>query len=136
VPVLVLGQLSFATTSTTSWVVTGYIHPHLFFNMRLTTYPLSYRICLPTTMLEDTKIALGILRKFASSISYRHNLIPSSEPMGVYGTSTWYQGVSPTPAAHPAPASSGCQAYPTISVTPALRRRDMFKHRAPTAPWR
>jgi hypothetical protein len=24
-------------------------------------------------------------------------------PMGVYGTSTWYQGVNPTLAAHPAP---------------------------------
>jgi len=44
-------------------------------------------------------------------------------PMGVYGTSTWSQGVNPTPSAHPAPASSNCKALPTVSVTPALRRR-------------
>ncbi|KAH6880179.1 macrophage activating glycoprotein [Coprinopsis sp. MPI-PUGE-AT-0042] len=36
-------------------------------------------------------------------------------PMGVYGTSTWYQGVSPTPAPHPAPASSNCRPLPTVS---------------------
>jgi hypothetical protein len=38
------------------------------------------------------------------------------EPMGVYGTSTWYQGVSPTPSAHSPPASSNC--VPTASVAP------------------
>jgi len=38
------------------------------------------------------------------------------EPMGVYGTSTWFQGVSPTPTAHPAPASSKC--ITTASVAP------------------
>jgi len=43
-------------------------------------------------------------------------------PMGVYGTSTWYQGVSPTPPPHPAPASSQCQSFPTVGTTP-LRRR-------------
>ncbi|TFK34557.1 macrofage activating glyco protein [Crucibulum laeve] len=45
-------------------------------------------------------------------------------PMGVYGTSTWYQGVSPTPTAHPAAASSNCRALPTVSVAPALKRRE------------
>ncbi|KAJ3549863.1 hypothetical protein NMY22_g728 [Coprinellus aureogranulatus] len=44
-------------------------------------------------------------------------------PMGVYGTSTWSQGVSPTPPPHPAPASSSCTTLSTISVSP-LRRRD------------
>ncbi|KAH6901245.1 macrophage activating glycoprotein [Coprinopsis sp. MPI-PUGE-AT-0042] len=39
-------------------------------------------------------------------------------PMGVYGTSTWYQGVSPTPAPHPAPASSNCRPLPTVSSGP------------------
>jgi len=43
-------------------------------------------------------------------------------PMGVYGTSTWKQGTSPTPAAHPAAASSNCAALPTISVTPAQKQ--------------
>ncbi|RXW13087.1 hypothetical protein EST38_g12765 [Candolleomyces aberdarensis] len=42
-------------------------------------------------------------------------------PMGVYGTSTWSQGISPTPPPHPAPASSSCTTMSTISVTP-LRR--------------
>lgn len=40
-------------------------------------------------------------------------------PMGVYGTSTWYQGVEPTPSAHPAASSSNCAALPTVSVSPA-----------------
>ncbi|KAG8826732.1 hypothetical protein FRC19_007966 [Serendipita sp. 401] len=37
-----------------------------------------------------------------------------SLPMGLYGTSRWYQGVSPTPAAHPVPASSNCVTTATI----------------------
>ncbi|KAG8766436.1 hypothetical protein FRC16_007662, partial [Serendipita sp. 398] len=37
-----------------------------------------------------------------------------SLPMGLYGSSRWYQGVSPTPAAHPAPASSNCVTTATI----------------------
>ncbi|KAF9459020.1 macrofage activating glycoprotein [Collybia nuda] len=45
-------------------------------------------------------------------------------PMGVYGTSTWYQGVSPTPPPHPAASSSNCQALPTVKVGPAKRRRE------------
>ncbi|KAG6918418.1 hypothetical protein DXG01_014597 [Tephrocybe rancida] len=42
-------------------------------------------------------------------------------PMGVYGTSTWFQGVSPTPPAHPAASSSNCVAVPTVTVAPAKR---------------
>lgn len=42
------------------------------------------------------------------------------EPMGVYTTggttSTWYQGVSPTPSAHPAPASSSCVTTATVGT--------------------
>ncbi|KAF8149025.1 macrophage activating glycoprotein [Crassisporium funariophilum] len=45
-------------------------------------------------------------------------------PMGVYGTSTWYQGVNPTPAPHPAPSSSNCRAVPSVTVSPNLRRRE------------
>lgn len=45
-------------------------------------------------------------------------------PMGVYGTSTWYQGVSPTPPAHPVASSSNCQTLSTVSVSPAKKRRD------------
>lgn len=57
-------------------------------------------------------------------------------PMGVYGTSTWYQGVSPTPPAHPAAPSSSCTPLPTISVSPLQRRRvDRFEYvRSPPEP--
>lgn len=55
-------------------------------------------------------------------------------PMGVYGTSTWYQGESPTPPAHPVAPSSSCSTIPTVSVSPALARRDRFvKIRQPAA---
>ncbi|KAG5652613.1 hypothetical protein H0H81_004395 [Sphagnurus paluster] len=57
-------------------------------------------------------------------------------PMGVYGTSTWYQGVSPTPPAHPPAPSSNCVSVPTVSVTPNKMRRharqaDLKRHAAP-----
>ncbi|KAH0585642.1 hypothetical protein H2248_008862 [Termitomyces sp. 'cryptogamus'] len=47
-------------------------------------------------------------------------------PMGVYGSSTWFQGVSPTPSAHPAASSSNCVPIPTVSSAPAKR---MVVHR-------
>ncbi|KAF5331744.1 hypothetical protein D9758_017189 [Tetrapyrgos nigripes] len=50
--------------------------------------------------------------------------IMSAEPMGVYGSSTWYQGVNPTPAAHPPAKSSNCVSLHTVGVTPAQARRD------------
>ncbi|KAK7461783.1 hypothetical protein VKT23_008215 [Stygiomarasmius scandens] len=46
------------------------------------------------------------------------------EPMGVYGTSTWFQGVKPTPSAHSPAKSSNCVALPTVSVSSAKARRD------------
>ncbi|KAG8871097.1 hypothetical protein FRB97_009016 [Tulasnella sp. 331] len=39
---------------------------------------------------------------------FENCLSDSSLPMGVYGTSTWQQGVQPTPPAHPKPSSSSC----------------------------
>ncbi|KAJ7765851.1 carbohydrate-binding module family 13 protein [Mycena maculata] len=45
-------------------------------------------------------------------------------PMGVYGTSTWHQGTSPTPDPHPAAKSSNCVSVPSITVGAAKRRRD------------
>ncbi|KAH8104240.1 carbohydrate-binding module family 13 protein [Phellopilus nigrolimitatus] len=54
-------------------------------------------------------------------------------PMGVYGSSTWYQGVSPTPAAHPVASSSSCRTLPTVSVAPVNKRRAMKTvHASPT----
>ncbi|KZS87072.1 carbohydrate-binding module family 13 protein [Sistotremastrum niveocremeum HHB9708] len=47
-------------------------------------------------------------------------------PMGVYGTSTWFQGVNPTPPAHPAAKSSNCARIPTVSAKPAQKKRDAF----------
>jgi hypothetical protein len=59
-------------------------------------------------------------------------------PMGVYGTSTWFQGVSPTPAAHPVPASSNCNTQATVTAASisAKKRRELRYVRAPqpTAP--
>ncbi|KAF9442188.1 carbohydrate-binding module family 13 protein [Macrolepiota fuliginosa MF-IS2] len=46
-----------------------------------------------------------------------------AQPMGVYGTSTFHQGVAPTPPPHPAPASSNCKPLPTVSASPARKRR-------------
>ena len=37
-----------------------------------------------------------------------------TQPMGVYGTSTFFQGEPVTPSAHPAPASSECTFLSTI----------------------
>jgi hypothetical protein len=45
-------------------------------------------------------------------------------PMGVYGTSTYKQGATPVPAAHPAPQSSNCKTLPTVTLSPAVKRRD------------
>jgi hypothetical protein len=43
--------------------------------------------------------------------------------MGVYGTSTWHQGVSPTPTAHPAAKSSNCVAIASPTVGAPKRKR-------------
>ncbi|KAJ1303439.1 hypothetical protein OPQ81_011630 [Rhizoctonia solani] len=45
-------------------------------------------------------------------------------PMGIYGASTWYQGVKPTPAAHPIPHSSNCRTLPTVTSGPAPAKRE------------
>ncbi|KIJ55622.1 carbohydrate-binding module family 13 protein [Sphaerobolus stellatus SS14] len=54
-------------------------------------------------------------------------------PMGVYGTSTWFQGVSPTPSAHPAASSSNCHTIPTISAG-SVTKRERHNRRYPPAP--
>ena len=47
-------------------------------------------------------------------IAAKNRLIVCAQPMGVYGTSTWFQGQNPTPSAHPAPATSSCVPTSTI----------------------
>ncbi|ESK95930.1 macrofage activating glycoprotein [Moniliophthora roreri MCA 2997] len=48
----------------------------------------------------------------------------SDLPMGIYGTSTWYQGTKPTPDAHPAASSSNCVPVASPTVTPVARKRE------------
>ncbi|KAG6855768.1 hypothetical protein H0H87_011137 [Tephrocybe sp. NHM501043] len=50
-------------------------------------------------------------------------------PMGVYGTSTWYQGVSPTPPPHPAASSSNCITVPTVAANNAPAAKRMIVHK-------
>ncbi|EJD01735.1 carbohydrate-binding module family 13 protein [Fomitiporia mediterranea MF3/22] len=50
-----------------------------------------------------------------------------AQPMGVYGTSTWFQGQNPTPPPHPQPSSSNCQTVPTVTASPLKKRQDMAK---------
>ncbi|KAI0783796.1 hypothetical protein C8Q75DRAFT_422333 [Abortiporus biennis] len=47
--------------------------------------------------------------------TFERCLADSSEPMGVYGGSTFQQGNGNTPPAHPAPPSSSCTPVSTIS---------------------
>ena len=94
------------------------------------------RTSLQTTLQMSTKIvpvtlskSSSLFRSFVLTCSY-------SQPMGVYGTSTWHQGTTPTPTAHPAASSSDCQSYPTISTTPLRRRHTglVRRHPKPTTP--
>jgi hypothetical protein len=55
-------------------------------------------------------------------------------PMGVYGTSTWFQGVNPTPGPHPVAPSSSCRTVPTVSVGPAPAKREKMEKRGSPAP--
>jgi hypothetical protein len=48
-------------------------------------------------------------------------------PMGVYGTSTWHQGTSPTPPAHPVASSSACTHFASVTSSPV--RRDLSLER-------
>ncbi|KAF9048889.1 carbohydrate-binding module family 13 protein [Panaeolus papilionaceus] len=57
----------------------------------------------------------------------------AATPMGVYGTSTWYQGVSPTPGPHSAPASSNCKNIPSPTAGAIQARSEMKKKREPVA---
>lgn len=41
-------------------------------------------------------------------------LISRTQPMGVYGASTFHQGDAQTPAAHPIPSSSSCSTISTV----------------------
>lgn len=94
--------------------------------------PISPRTCLPTTTPVYLRTVMPTTSAYSNlpSPSWLNLCFLYSLPMGVYGTSTWYQGVSPTPPAHPAASSSNCQALPSDTVSPAnakLSRRGFEK---------
>ena len=97
---------------------------------------LSNRTCLRTTLQVSSKIVKVTLSKSLSHFRSFVLICFYSEPMGVYGTSTWFQGVTPTPSALPAASSSDCQSFPTIGVTPLRRRQNgpVGRHPIPTTP--
>ncbi|KAJ8586795.1 hypothetical protein M405DRAFT_822789 [Rhizopogon salebrosus TDB-379] len=81
-----------------------------------------FRACKPSanapTMCQHIYDVMGcewnMPANYAEGV-FEQCLGDSAEPMGVYGTSTFYQGEPSTPAAHPIPASSSCTTYSTIS---------------------
>ncbi|OBZ67652.1 hypothetical protein A0H81_12193 [Grifola frondosa] len=52
--------------------------------------------------------------------TFERCLADSGEPMGVYGTSTFFQGEPTTPSAHPAPNSSSCTTFTSIGNNLAI----------------
>ena len=75
---------------------------------------------------DDEYVCHSVLPVFPSHIII-HCYSLHSLPMGVYGTSTWFQGVSPTPPPHPVASSSNCQALPSVTVGPAKAKRGFEK---------
>ncbi|KAG2069119.1 hypothetical protein BDR04DRAFT_1128959 [Suillus decipiens] len=81
-----------------------------------------FRACKPAvnapTMCQHIYDVMGCEWNMPANYSsgvFEQCLGDSAEPMGVYGTSTFYQGVPVTPPAHPIPSSSSCTFFSTIS---------------------
>ncbi|KAG1753582.1 uncharacterized protein EDB91DRAFT_1043497, partial [Suillus paluster] len=81
-----------------------------------------FRACKPavnaSTMCQHIYDVMGCEWNMPANYSagvFEQCLGDSAEAMGVYGTSTFYQGEPVTPAAHPIPASSSCTFYSTIN---------------------
>lgn len=81
-----------------------------------------FRACKPAvdapTMCQHIYDVMGCEWNMPANYSpgvFEQCLGDSAEPMGVYGTSTFYQGEPVTPSAHPIPSSSSCTFYSTIS---------------------
>lgn len=81
-----------------------------------------FRACKPAvnapTMCQHIYDVMGCEWNMPANYSpgvFEQCLGDSSEPMGVYGTSTFYQGEPVTPPAHPIPSSSSCTFFSTIS---------------------
>ncbi|KAI0293369.1 hypothetical protein B0F90DRAFT_1941084 [Multifurca ochricompacta] len=54
----------------------------------------------------------------------------TGEPMGVYGSSTFYQGQSVTPSPHPAPATSSCTTTSSIGNNLPVQSANTSKRRS------
>lgn len=81
-----------------------------------------FRACKPAvnapTMCQHIYDVMGCEWNMPANYSpgvFEQCLGDSAEPMGVYGTSTFYQGEPVTPPAHPIPSSSSCTYFSTIS---------------------
>ncbi|KAG2361830.1 hypothetical protein BDR07DRAFT_1408471 [Suillus spraguei] len=81
-----------------------------------------FRACKPAvnapTMCQHIYDLMGCDWNMPANYSpgvFEQCLGDSAEPMGVYGTSTFYQGMPVTPPAHPIPSSSSCTFFSTIS---------------------
>jgi hypothetical protein len=81
-----------------------------------------FRACKPAvnapTMCQHIYDVMGCEWNMPGNYSpgvFEQCLGDSAEPMGVYGTSTFYQGAPVTPPAHPIPSSSSCTFFSTIS---------------------
>ncbi|KAF8524393.1 carbohydrate-binding module family 13 protein [Hysterangium stoloniferum] len=98
-----------------------------------------FRACTGPNAAENCQHIYDLMGCFWVSANYdsgvfENCLADNDLPMGVYGTSTWHQGISPTPEPHPVAKSSSCTSLPTVSVSPAIKKRNLQKRHAPASP--
>jgi len=95
-----------------------------------------FRACIGTNAAKQCNHIYDLLGCFWNMpANYDANVYESCKgdddlPMGIYGTSTFFQGQQPTPPAHPAAKSSSCSTVPTVSVAPLVKKRELEKKRA------
>lgn len=71
--------------------------------------------CLAVIMQAYSRNVPEILEKYRYHILTFLGAYAVSQPMGVYGTSTFRQGDAVTPSPHPAPSSSQCSTVSSLS---------------------
>jgi hypothetical protein len=156
-PCMICTDFTYLHISTTQWVASGYCFLRFDFDGTDTLLDLEHAYALPIDCILILPtlpiLQLPIMIRASSSPAMEmtselylpylhHNCIrcaclhgTSSLPMGVYGTSTWFQGVSPTPSAHPIASSSNCRTVPTVTASPAMKKRDgLVKRYIPNSP--
>ena len=143
VHVTVSAPLSYIITSTTRWVVNGYVlhsltHSfHLFILVRSLlhkTLKTEHAQQLRTRCLWRVPRRWCVCLFSPSFCFFWHSGESFRLPMGVYGTSTFHQGTPPTPVAHPAPSSSNCCTFPSITAGLVRAKRSLEKKFAPAFP--